>query len=116
VHCRTQRRLIAGANSGGPFPADIMGGRRGGAGPDSASETEAQHARRSISQCGGAPLMPIFDQGYQHWSGQLSGHAWRWLAITRRGVKTALQGRIVKFALILAYLPAIVLVVVLCLW
>ena len=21
--------------------------------------------------------MPIFDQGYQHWSGTLSGHAWR---------------------------------------
>ena len=60
--------------------------------------------------------MPIFDQGYQHWSGHLSSHAWRWLAITRRGVKTALQGRIVRFALILAYLPAIVLVVVLCLW
>ena len=55
--------------------------------------------------------MPIFDQGYQHWSGQLSSHAWRWLAITRRGVRTATQGRIVRLALILAWLPAIVLVV-----
>ena len=55
--------------------------------------------------------MPIFDQGYQHWSGHLSGHAWRWLAITRRGVRTALQGRMVRMALILACLPAIVLVV-----
>jgi hypothetical protein len=31
--------------------------------------------------------MPIFDQGYQHWSGALSGHAWRWLVITRHGVR-----------------------------
>jgi ABC-2 type transport system permease protein len=60
--------------------------------------------------------MPIFDQGYQHWSGHLSSHAWRWLAITRRGVRTAIQGRIVRLALILAFFPAIVLVVVLCLW
>lgn len=60
--------------------------------------------------------MPIFDQGYQHWTGHLSSHTWRWLAITRRGVRTALQGRIVRMALILAYLPAIVLVVVLSLW
>jgi ABC-2 type transport system permease protein len=60
--------------------------------------------------------MPIFDQGYQHWSGHLTSDAMRWLAITRRGVQTALQGRIVRLALILAYLPAILLVVVLCLW
>ena len=31
--------------------------------------------------------MPIFDQGYQHWQGTLSGHAWRWLTITRHGVR-----------------------------
>jgi ABC-2 type transport system permease protein len=60
--------------------------------------------------------MPIFDQGYQHWSGHQSSHAWRWLAITRRGVRTATQGRIVRLAVTLAYLPAIVLVVALCLW
>lgn len=60
--------------------------------------------------------MPIFDQGYQHWSGHLSSHAWRWLAITRRGVRTALQGRLVRLALILACLPALILVSVLCLW
>jgi ABC-2 type transport system permease protein len=60
--------------------------------------------------------MPIFDQGYQHWSGHLSSHTWRWLAITRRGVRTATQGRILRLALILAFLPAIVLIAVLCLW
>ena len=54
--------------------------------------------------------MPIFDQGYQHWSGHLSSPIWHWLAITRRGVRTALQSRFVRIALILAYLPAIVLV------
>ena len=61
-------------------------------------------------------VMPIFDQGYQHWSGQLSSHAWRWLAITRRGVRTALQSRLVRLALLLAWLPALVLAFVLCLW
>jgi ABC-2 type transport system permease protein len=60
--------------------------------------------------------MPIFDQGYQHWTGNLSGHAWRWLAITRRGVRTALQGRLVRLALFIAWLPALVLVFVLCMW
>jgi ABC-2 type transport system permease protein len=60
--------------------------------------------------------MPIFDQGYQHWSGELSSHAWRWLAITRRGVRTALANRYVRIALVVAWLPAIVLVFVLCLW
>jgi ABC-2 type transport system permease protein len=60
--------------------------------------------------------MPIFDQGYQHWSGQLSGHAWRWLAITRRGVKTALQGRFVRLAILASWLPALMLAFVLCMW
>jgi ABC-2 type transport system permease protein len=60
--------------------------------------------------------MPIFDQGYQHWTGDLSSHAWRWLAITRRGVRTALQGRLVRIALLLACVPALLLVTVLCLW
>ena len=60
--------------------------------------------------------MPIFDQGYQHWSGHLTGHAWRWLAITRRGLKSALQGRMFRGVLFLAWMPALVLVFVLCMW
>ncbi len=60
--------------------------------------------------------MPIFDQGYQHWSGHLSGLTWRWLAITRRGVRNALQGRWIRLFLIAAWLPAVVLAFVLCLW
>ena len=46
--------------------------------------------------------MPIFDQGYQHWNGTLSGHAWRWLAITRRGVRIGMQGRVLRMFLLLS--------------
>jgi ABC-2 type transport system permease protein len=60
--------------------------------------------------------MPIIDQGYQRWSGELSAQAWRWLAITRRGLKTALQGRWVRLAILAAWLPALLLVFVLCMW
>src|SRR5688572_12552655 len=76
----------------------------------------AKHSRRGVPQRSGAPLMPIFDQGYQHWSGELSGHAWRWFAVTRRGIRTALRSRLVRFALILAWLPALLLTTALCLW
>ncbi len=38
--------------------------------------------------------MPIFDQGYQHWTGELTGHAWRWLAITRHGVRVGMKNRL----------------------
>jgi len=60
--------------------------------------------------------VPIFDQGYQHWSGQLSGHAWRWLAITRHGVRVGAKSRIVRIFLLIAWLPALGLVATLCLW
>jgi ABC-2 type transport system permease protein len=60
--------------------------------------------------------MPVFDQGYQHWSGELSSPRWRWLAITRRGIKTALQGRPLRMTLIVAWLPALILVFILCMW
>lgn len=60
--------------------------------------------------------MPIIDQGYQHWSGELSSQTWRWLAITRRGLKTALQGRWVRLAILFAWVPALILGFVLCMW
>src|SRR6476620_3524456 len=60
--------------------------------------------------------MPIFDQGYQHWDGKLSGHAWRWLAVARRGVRTQLKNRWTRMALLLAWLPAIALGGFLALW
>jgi hypothetical protein len=60
--------------------------------------------------------MPIFDQGYQHWKGRLSGHGWRWLAVTRHGVRSQLKSRIVRLLLLLAWLPALALVAFLTLW
>jgi ABC-2 type transport system permease protein len=60
--------------------------------------------------------MPIFDQGYQHWSGQLSGHAWRWLVVTRHGVRVAMSNRLIRGILAITMLPAIVLAFVLCIW
>ena len=60
--------------------------------------------------------MPIFDQGYQHWQGKLSGHGSRWLAIARHGVKAQLQNRFVRMLLLVAWLPALALVSLLALW
>ena len=60
--------------------------------------------------------MPIFDQGYQHWSGQLAGHAWRWLAITRHGVRAGRSNRFLRLFLLLAWIPAVALAFMLCVW
>ena len=60
--------------------------------------------------------MPIFDQGYQHWTGPLSGHAWRWLAITRHGVRIGMKGRALRLFLLVSLLPALALVFALSLW
>ncbi len=60
--------------------------------------------------------MPIFDQGYQHWKGPLSSHAWRWWAITRHGVRIGFQGRVFRIVLLVALLPAVALATALCLW
>ena len=60
--------------------------------------------------------MPIFDQGYQHWNGALSGHGWRWLTIARHGVRGGLQSRLVRGCLLLSWIPALLLALTLCLW
>jgi len=60
--------------------------------------------------------MPIFDQGYQHWSGELTGHRFRWLAITRHGVRIGMKNRLLRIALLIAWLPAVVLAFFLCVW
>jgi ABC-2 type transport system permease protein len=60
--------------------------------------------------------MPIFDQGYQHWNGTLSGHTWRWLAITKQGLRGQLKGRILRIVLMLAWMPALALVIVMAGW
>jgi ABC-2 type transport system permease protein len=60
--------------------------------------------------------MPIFDQGYQHWTGELAGHSWRWLTITRHGVRVGRKSIIVRLLLLLAWLPALALAAVLSIW
>ena len=60
--------------------------------------------------------MPIIDQGYQHWSGRLTGHRWRWLAITRHGVKIAMRSYFLRYVLLAAWVPALVLVTTLSAW
>src|SRR5947209_6168355 len=60
--------------------------------------------------------MPIFDQGYQHFSGRLTSPAWRWLAIARHGVRTQMANRIVRLLLLVAWIPALVLVGFLAIW
>jgi ABC-2 type transport system permease protein len=60
--------------------------------------------------------MPIFDQGYQNWNGPLAGHALRWLAITRQGVRVQLRKRGMKLMIVFAWVPAFLLAAVLVLW
>ena len=60
--------------------------------------------------------MPIFDQGYQHWHGPLSGHSWRWLAITRHGVAAQWKSPWIKGVIFFALIPAIGLSAFLVLW
>jgi ABC-2 type transport system permease protein len=60
--------------------------------------------------------MPIFEQGYHHWKGQLSGHAWRWLTITRHGVRAQLHNRWTRVVLLLALVPGLILGAVMIVW
>lgn len=60
--------------------------------------------------------MPILDQGYQHWDGKLAGHAFRWLAITRQGVKAQFKNRWLVSTLVGALAPALLLAGFLILW
>jgi ABC-2 type transport system permease protein len=60
--------------------------------------------------------MPIFDQGYQHWSGELSGHGWRWLAVTRHGVRAGMKNRLLRYVLFAAWTPAVALAGILRVW
>jgi ABC-2 type transport system permease protein len=60
--------------------------------------------------------MPIFDQGYRHWEGELAGHAWRWWAITRRGVLAQVKNKWVVLTILSAWMFALVLAVFVILW
>src|SRR5262249_9697549 len=50
------------------------------------------------------------------WSGELTSHSWRWLAITRHGVRIGMKNRLLRVALLIAWLPAVVLALFLCVW
>jgi ABC-2 type transport system permease protein len=60
--------------------------------------------------------MPILDQGYQHWDGKLAGRAFRWLAITRQGVKAQFKNRWLISTLVGGLAPALALAGFLILW
>ncbi|GAC1472391.1 MAG: hypothetical protein NVSMB9_19550 [Isosphaeraceae bacterium] len=60
--------------------------------------------------------MPVFDQGYQHWEGKLSGHEWRWLAIARQGVRQQMNRKRTRWLISLAFTPALVLAGFLIFW
>ncbi len=60
--------------------------------------------------------MPIFDQGYQHWEGKPHGLAWRWWAITWRGVKTQFRNRWTRIIVMLSLSPSLALLAVLIIW
>lgn len=60
--------------------------------------------------------MPVFDQGYQHWRGTLAGHGWRWLTITRHGVRVQMKNRWARLVMLAAWIPALLLVFVLVIW
>src|SRR5580765_4686245 len=60
--------------------------------------------------------MPIFDQGYQHWSGELTGHTWRWYAIARHGVRIGMKNWFLRIYILFAWVPAIGLAFMLSVW
>lgn len=60
--------------------------------------------------------MPIFDQGYQRWQGRLGRPAWRWLTITRQGLRAHQKNRLLRVLLMMAWLPAIALATVVSVW
>jgi ABC-2 type transport system permease protein len=60
--------------------------------------------------------MPILDQGYQHWHGKLTGHAVRWLTITRQGARAQLKSRWVWLLLVSSLFPALILTLFLMVW
>ena len=60
--------------------------------------------------------MPVFEQGYQHWQGTLGGYRWRWLAVARHGIRVGMKNGFVRRLLFAAWLPALMLAGVVCLW
>ncbi len=60
--------------------------------------------------------MPIFDQGYQHWQGKLTGHAWRWRAVALQGSRQQARRRRTRWLVVVAFAPALALAAFLIFW
>jgi hypothetical protein len=60
--------------------------------------------------------MPIFEQGYEHWSGKLSGHGLRWWTITRNGLRAQLRSKWTWVVVLAAWVPALGLAAALIAW
>jgi len=60
--------------------------------------------------------MPIFDQGYRHWEGELSGHALRWWVITRRGALAQIKNKWVILTILSAWMFGLALAGCVILW
>jgi ABC-2 type transport system permease protein len=60
--------------------------------------------------------MPIFDQGYQHWSGKIGGRARRWWAITSCGVRAGKKSWSLRIFMLFAAIPSLLLAGFLCIW
>ncbi len=60
--------------------------------------------------------MPIFDQGYQHWDGRLSGQSTRWIAIAARGISVAMDNRWTRLTVLSALGPPLLLALFLVFW
>jgi ABC-2 type transport system permease protein len=60
--------------------------------------------------------MPIFDQGYQHWQGSLSGLATRWWIITIHGVRMQWKNKWTRRIVVMSIFPALMLATALTLW
>lgn len=52
--------------------------------------------------------MPIFDQSYRHYQGKFKGYAFRWWAITRKGIMHFLRRKWFLLLLLLTLIPFIV--------
>src|SRR5438132_12432474 len=51
--------------------------------------------------------MPIYEFGYRHWEGSLRPWWLRWFPITRTGFALALQGRMLRRLMFVAWLPLV---------
>lgn len=60
--------------------------------------------------------MSIVEQGYQHWSGNLSGRRLRWWTVARHGIQIQFRNRFLRYLLFAAWTPAFLLVCSLSIW